>query len=65
MFVASTELLNIVSLHVCREQASSVDTDLSILTDRFAVNFRVLYRIDWAYAVKKISYFVLDGREQM
>lgn len=27
MFVASTELLNIVSLHVCREQASSVDTD--------------------------------------
>jgi len=34
MFVASTELLNIVSLHVCREQAS-VNTDLSTITGQF------------------------------
>lgn len=43
MFVASTELLNIVSLHACREQVSSVGIDFSLPspTPTVTAHFRV------------------------
>lgn len=49
MFVASTELLNIVSLHACREHVSSESTDFSAIASRSVANF-----VDCAYIFVKL-----------